>query len=51
MFYIILEKDLATDLVRVYSVFEDEQSAVDLMDQLINSTEDYGYRMDIAPAG
>ena len=46
MLYIILEKDLETDIVSVHSVYDDEALAVDAMEALIESTEDYGYKMD-----
>ena len=46
MLYIILEKDLETDIVSVHSVYDDEHTAVLALDALIESTEDYGYKMD-----
>ena len=46
MFYIILEKDLETEVVSVHSVHEDDVRAVAAMETLIESTEDYGYKMD-----
>jgi hypothetical protein len=46
MLYIILEKDLETEVVSVHSVYDDEATAVDAMESLIESTEDYGYKMD-----
>lgn len=46
MIYIILEKDLETETVSVHSVYDDETVAVSAMDALIESTEDYGYKMD-----
>lgn len=46
MIYIILEKDLETETVSVHSVYDDETVAVSTMDSLIESTEDYGYKMD-----
>jgi hypothetical protein len=50
MLYIILEKDLATDQVSVHSVYDDEQLAVDAIEGLICSTEDFGYKMDAIEA-
>jgi hypothetical protein len=47
MLYIILEKDLETEVVSVHSVYDDETTAVDAMESLIESTEDYGYKMDV----
>lgn len=47
MYYVILEKDLETEVVSVHSVYGDEQLAVDTMETLIESTEDYGYKMDV----
>lgn len=47
MFYVILEKDLATEIVSVHSVYEDEGLAVDAIESLIESTEDYGYKMEM----
>jgi len=47
MLYIILEKDLKTDFVSVHSVYDNEALAVDAMEALIESTEDYGYKMDV----
>ena len=47
MYYIILEKDLETEVVSVHSVFDDESTAVAMLDQLIESTEDYGYKIDM----
>ena len=50
MLYVILEKDLTTDLSKVHSVFDDEQLAVSEMETLIESTEeDYGYKMISVP--
>ena len=46
MFYVILEKDLETEQTRVHSVFESEDLAVAAMEDLIEATEDFGYRMD-----
>jgi hypothetical protein len=46
MFYVILEKDLCTDRVTVHSVWDVEAAAVDEMERLIESTEDFAYRMD-----
>jgi hypothetical protein len=46
MLYIILEKDLETEVVTVHSVYEDEALAVATMEELVESTEDYGYKMD-----
>ena len=47
MIYIILEKDLETETVSVHSVYDDDETvAVSTMDSLIESTEDYGYKMD-----
>lgn len=45
MYYVILEKDLETEIVSVHSVYDDEETAVDAMNELIESTEDYGYKM------
>ena len=50
MFYIILEKDLETEVVSVHSVYENEAIAVDVMEMLIESTEDYGYKMEVSEA-
>lgn len=47
MYYVILEKDLETEVVSVHSVYEDEGRAVDALESLIESTEDYGYKMDV----
>ena len=47
MLYIILEKDLETEGVSVHSVYDEEHVAVDTMEELIESTEDYGYKMDV----
>lgn len=47
MLYIILEKDLETDAVSVHSVYDDEAAADSAMEALIESTEDYGYKMDV----
>lgn len=47
MYYIILEKDLKTEVVSVHGVYEDEDLAVDAIESLIESTEDYGYKMDV----
>jgi hypothetical protein len=46
MLYIILEKDLETGDVWVHSVYDNEALAIDAMEALIESTEDYGYKMD-----
>lgn len=46
MLYIILEKDLETEVVSVHHCKHYEQLAVDTMETLIESTEDYGYKMD-----
>jgi len=47
MFYIILEKDLATEKVAVHSVYDDEALAVSAMEDLIEKGEEmFGYRMD-----
>lgn len=51
MLYIILEKDLQTDFVSVHSVYDSEQLAVDAMETLIESTEDFGYKMDVVGGG
>jgi hypothetical protein len=48
MLYIILEKDLETEVVSVHSVYDEEATAVAAMEALIESTEDYGYKMDVA---
>lgn len=45
MLYIILEKNLETEEVLVHSVYDDEELAVSEMEKLIESTEDYGYKM------
>jgi len=50
MLYIILEKNLETEFVSVHSVYEDEALAVSMMEELIESTEDYGYKMDAVEA-
>jgi hypothetical protein len=49
MFYVILQKNLATDYVRVLSVYEDEKLANQELQDLIDvSDEDmFAYRMDI----
>jgi hypothetical protein len=47
MFYVILEKDIDTDEVVVHSVFENEEIALITMDQLIDSTMDYAYKMQV----
>lgn len=47
MYYVILEKDLETEVVSVHSVYEDEGLAVDALESLIESTEDCGYKMDV----
>jgi len=47
MDYVILEKDLETEVVSVHSVYSIEQLAVDTMDALIESTEDYGYKIEV----
>ena len=50
MFYIILEKNISTDTVRVHSVYEDSVLALNRLDELVDSTVDYGYRMDSVAA-
>lgn len=47
MYYVILEKDLETEVVSVHSVYEDQALAVSTMEELIESTEDYGYKMEV----
>lgn len=47
MYYVILEKDLETEVVSVHSVYEDEALAVSAIEELIESTEDYGYKMNV----
>lgn len=47
MFYVILKKDLETEIVSVHSVYEDEGLAVSAIESLIESTEDYGYKMNV----
>jgi hypothetical protein len=49
MFYVILQENLATDYVRVLSVYEDEKLANQELQDLIDvSDEDmFAYRMDI----
>jgi hypothetical protein len=46
MLYIILQKNLHTDCVAVHSVYDDEGAAVDEINNLIDSDETHGYRMD-----
>lgn len=46
MRYTILEKDLETEVVSVHSFYASEAEAVDVMELLIESTEDYGYKME-----
>jgi hypothetical protein len=49
MFYVILQKNLLTDYVRVLSVYEDESLANQELQDLIDvSDEDtFAYRMDV----
>lgn len=43
MLYVILEKDLSTDLVSVYDVYEDQDLAEDTLVELINENEGFAY--------
>ena len=47
MLYVILEKNLKTDFVSAHSVYNDEALAVDAMEALIASTENYSYKIDV----
>jgi len=46
MLYIILQKNLHTGRVAVHSVYDDEGAAVNEINNLIDSDETHGYRMD-----
>ena len=47
MFYVILEKDLATEFVSVAGVFEDENLANEVMSEMIAENEGFGYKMNV----
>jgi hypothetical protein len=47
MIYIIFEKNLETEVVSVHSVYDDEVLASATMEDLIESTEYFGYKMDV----
>lgn len=48
MLFIILEKNLKTDDIKVHSVYDDEEFAVSSLNTLIESSDEetFGYKMD-----
>jgi len=51
MLYVILQKELATENVSVFGVYDSEELAMSEMDMLIDENEDFGYKMDVAKEG
>jgi hypothetical protein len=50
MYYVILQKNLLTDQVSVFSVFENEELAKASLEDLINEVSDedtFAYKMDV----
>ncbi len=46
MIYVILEKDLNTEMTRVHSAYENEAIALIEFDRLIDETEEFGYKIE-----